>query len=512
LALNFNEAKQKSMKFTKYILLIAALLTLHTSCDDGFEELNVDPTAATEINPNFQFTWVQLRTSGGRYENWRANLIYSSMMMQHFAATCSYWTGDKYTWNGGYSSSLFDRAYNEQVRDMQDLIHTLETTEGADQAMLGMAKIWRVVIFHRLTDLYGDVPYFQAGKGFLEAVDFPEYDAQQDIYMDMLAELEAGIGLLSSGDGFGGADLIYAGNLDQWKRFGYSLMLRLAMRLSEADESTAKAWVTKALDGGVMQSNDDIAYIQHTEGPEGINRNGIGEVLDKANGFGDDCPRLSKTLVDWMVDAGDPRIDIFGVLPVNGSEHNGMPNGLDETTIQENPNGTSVDDFSSFNPVIVSVASPMVFQTYAETQFLIAEAIKRGWATGSAEEHYNNGVRAGMQQWEIYDASFAVDDAAVDTYLANNPFDDTYEQIGWQYWAATFLNTYETFANWRRTGYPELVPVNYPGNVTGGEIPRRMMYPGGEIGLNPNLDAALSRQNMTTDFSTQMTVPVWWDQ
>ena len=76
------------MKFLKYILIVFALMMFQTSCDDGFDELNVNPTASPEINPQFQFTWVQLRTSGGRYENWRAGLIYSSMMMQHFASTC----------------------------------------------------------------------------------------------------------------------------------------------------------------------------------------------------------------------------------------------------------------------------------------------------------------------------------------------------------------------------------------------------------------------------------------
>jgi len=378
--------------------------------------------------------------------------------------------------------------------------------------MLGMAKIWRVVIFQRLTDLYGDVPYFQAGKGFLEGIDFPEYDAQEAIYADMLNELEAGIELLPNGTGFGGADLIYGGDVDKWKRFAYSMMLRLAMRLSEVDAGTAQSWTAKAIAGGIMESNGDIAYIQHTNGPEGINMNGIGEVLDKSNGFGDDCPRLSNTLVDWMSGTNDPRLDIFGVTPVNGGGHNGLPNGLDDTSIQTNPTGTTLDDFSSFNPLIVTVASPMFFQTYAETQLLAAEAVKRGWAAGNAEQHYNDGVRAAMQQWEIYDASLAVDDTTVDAYLTANPYADSYEQIGWQYWAATFLNEYETFANWRRTGYPTLTPVNYAGNVTGGQIPSRMMYPEGEIGLNPNLDAALSRQGMTSDFSTQMTVPVWWDK
>jgi hypothetical protein len=501
------------MKFSKYILLIVALMMFQTSCDDGFDELNVDPTSSPDINPQFQFTRVQLNTSGGRYENWRAGLIYSSMMMQHFAALCGYWSGDKYTYNAGYSSSLFDQAYTGQVKDMQDLVNTLETAEDSDPTMLGMAKIWRVVIFHRLTDMYGDIPYSEAGKGFLEGIDYPKYDAQEAIYADMLKELEDGINLLGGSGGFGSGDLIYGGDINQWKKFGNSLMLRLAMRLSEADAATAQAWTAKAITGGVMESNADNAYIQHTQGPAGINQNGIGEVLDKTAGFGDDCPRLSKTMVDWMLSTGDGRLDIFGITPANGGDHNGLPNGLDsETILTHHPSDTTTAYFSAINPLMVKVSSPMVFQTYAETQLLIAEAIKRGWASGDAETFYNNGVRGGMQQWEIYDATLAVDDATVNDYLAANPYADSYEQIGWQYWAATFLNEYETYANWRRTGTPTLTPVNYAGNVTGGQIPSRMMYGQGEIGLNPNLDAALSRQGMTTDFVNMLTVPVWWDK
>ncbi len=498
--------------FIKFSIFALAILMLPTSCDNGFEELNQNPNAASEINPKFQFTWVQLRTSGGRYENWRAGLIYSSMMTQHMSALCGYWTGDKYTYNAGYASSLFDRAYTEQVKDMQDLINTLETGAAGDNGMLAMARIWRVVIFHRLTDLYGDIPYSEAGKGFLEEIDFPKYDAQSDIYTDMLNELEAAVGSLSAG-GFEGADLIYGGDLDKWKRFGNSLMLRLAMRMSEVDPTNAQAWASKAISNGVMTSNDDIAFIEHTNGPEGINRNGIGEVLDKSNGFGDDCPRLSATMVDWMLGTGDPRLDIFGELPASGSGvHNGLPPGLDETTIQTNPTGTVIDDFSRINPLLALVESPMVFMTYAETELLLAEAALRGWNPGDARTHYESGVRAAMQQYTIYNSSMAVDDATVDAYLTNNPFDNSMEQIGWQYWAATFLNEYETYANWRRTGYPSLTPTNHSTSVTGGVIPVRLVYPQGEVGSNPNFQEALDRQNLGSDFTSHLTVPVWWDK
>ncbi len=503
------------MKFfkNKMLLVLVALLALQTSCDDGFAEINTNPQAAIEINPNFQMTWVQLRTSGGRYENWRAGLIYSSMMIQHMSALCGYWTGDKYTYNGGYSSSLIDNGYREQVKDMQDLINTLQSGTQGDQTMLGMARIWRVVIFHRLTDMYGDVPYFEAGKGALEGIDFPAYDAQEVIYMDMLKELEEGIAQIGSG-GFGGADLIYAGDADQWKRFGNSLMLRLAMRLSEVDPGTAQAWASKAIAGGVMNSNADDAFIQHTNGPEGINRNGIGEVLDKSNGFGDDCPRLSATLVGLLESTGDPRLNILGVPSANTGVIAGMPNGLDETTIQDNASGTSTDDFSRINPAIVLVESPMMFMTYAETELLLAEAAMRGWGASDAGSHFEAGLRAGVKMWEHYDASLAVDDATVDAFVAANPFDaaNGMEQIGNQYWLATFLNEYEAYSNFRRTGYPDLTPVNYAGNVTNGQIPLRLAGNPGEGSLNPNFEAAKTRQGLGSDFSSHMSVPVWWDK
>jgi hypothetical protein len=494
--------------FRNILFVVVALMLTTTSCDEGFGELNTDPNAANEINPNFQFTWIQLRTSGERYENWRAGLIYSSMMIQHMSALCGYWAGDKYTYNAGYSSSLFDRQYTQAVVEIQDLVNTLESTEVGDQTMLGMARIWRVLIFHRLTDLYGDVPYSQAGKGFIEGVDFPEFDNQEDIYRDMLNELEEAVAQIGDSGGFGSADLLYGGDQGAWRRFGNSLMLRLGMRLSEVDAATAQEYVNKAIQGGTLQAGEN-AFIEHTVGPEGINRNGIGEVLDKSQGFGDDCPRLSATLVNWMQSTDDPRLDVIGTLPVNGSEHNGLPNGLDAELINDNPTGTSLDDFSSVNQAIVSVASPMMFMTVAEAELLKAEAALRGWGASDAASHYEAGVRAAMNMWADYGQPIASGD--IDAYIANNPFDNTMESIGEQYWAATFLNEYEAFANWRRTGYPELTPVNYPGNVTGGTIPVRLALPQGELGTNPNMRAALDRQGLGTDFASHLTVPVWWD-
>ena len=116
-----------------------------------------------------------------------------------------------------------------------------------------------------------------------------------------------------------------------------------------------------------------------------------------------------------------------------------------------------------------------------------------------------------MSYLSMYDAGGGADIAAadVDAYLAANPYDpaNALEQIGEQYWAATFLNEYEAFANWRRTGYPQLTPVNYPGNVTGGTIPRRLRYPEGEAASNAANYTAVLTQQGPDEFTTRM----WWD-
>lgn len=497
------------IKYSKYIVVLLALFIALPSCDDGFAEKNQNPGIAAGIDPGFQLSWTQLRTSGGRYENWRAGLIYSSMMIQHMAAVCGYWTGDKYTFNSGYSSSLFERGYSEQVKEIVSLIDGLEANGGTPQ-QLAIANIWHVVIFHRMTDMYGDIPYNEAGRGFLDSNTRPAYDPQSDIYADMLQRLETAATSLGSGNTYGDADFVYQGDEDSWKRFANSLMLRLAMRMEKADAAGAEAWAKKAIAGGLMSGTQHDAFILHAAGPDGINRNGIGEVLDKANGFGDDCPRISNTFMDILSSTNDPRLSLIAEPSTNGGVYLGLPNGLDATGLAANQTGTSIDDFSRINANIVKVSSPMFFMTYAESELLVAEAVMKGWATGNAGDHYNNGVRAAMKLFDHYAESEKVADADIDAYLAANPFDASngMEQIGTQFWIATFLNEYESFSNWRRTGFPNLTPVDFPGNESNSQIPRRLRYSDNEYGTNAaNVEAANARQGADQFFTR-----VWWDK
>src|SRR5690606_28073754 len=123
--------------------------------------------------------------------------------------------------------------------------------------------------------------------------------------------------------------------------------------------------------------------------------------------------------------------------------------------------------------VYAKLDGPRIFITYGEVQFMLAEAAVRGWISGNAEEFCNGGVAAAMKILSQYDEAAAIYDEAMAAYLINKPFVGTatvqnaLEQINTQYWAATSMNAYESFANVRRSGYPQLIPINYPHHETG---------------------------------------------
>ena len=488
----------------KILLTFFALSLVLSSCEfgEGFEEMNIDPNKASQLDVSNKFASAILKTSGGRYENWRASLIYQSTMIQHLSSTAGYWSGDKYFRSDQYANALWDRYYPDVIKEIEDIRAQL-TSEGNSGSEMGMLRILRVFAFTRLTDIYGDIPYSEAGQGYINGILKPKYDAQQDIYMDMLKELEEAVAQIGSSTTLGAGDIMFGGDMAKWKAWGNSMMLRLAMRLTKADSATAKAWAEKAVAAGTMTSNDHIAMVQHTDGPAGINKNGHGEVWQA-----DGNARMSKTFMDWMSD--DPRLTVLAQRTSDGStavaDLIGMPNGSDGNSVPDN------SIYASLNDDLKGVDVPMVFHSYAEVRLLKAEMAFRGWSVpGDAKTHYEAGVKAAMQMLsQLYTNAAAISDAEVATYLAAKPYDAArgWEMISEQYWAATLLNEYESFNNWRRTGYPTLTPVNYDGNVTGGTIPRRLIYPVSEQATNgDNYGAAVARQG-ADNFTTRM----WWDK
>jgi len=513
----------------KLLFLSTAIIVVFASCTKDFEELNTDPNSASAstYNPVYNLTRSQLEYTGNSdfsYEIWRVNIIYAGMMIQHLANT-SWYAGDKYMQNDGWAASHFEVAYRDQVKYVVDLMQlTKDKPLYANLHQIG--RIMKVLIAHRVTDTYGDVPYSEAGLGYYNRIFTPKYDRQQDIYLAMLKELdEAAQALDPAKDKPGAGDLFYgnsANPIQQWKRLAYSLMLRLAMRMTKVDANTAKTWAEKAAAGGTMQSNNDNAYVVHdaTGGRTTVNRNsnilsGEWNATDRGEVF------LSRTFVDFLKNNNDPRLQYMAKVKASGSSNPtdqiGLPNGYDQNggarDISTAPNYPgNINNYSTIRAdVLLRLNGPTFLVTYAQTKLLLAEAAKRGWNVGgTAASHYNEGVAAAMKQLSQYNTDVNIPDAAINAYLLARPYVDAngFEMINTQYWAASFLDWYETWANWRRSGFPALTPVNYPGNATGGQIPRRMLYPSSESSANAtNYQEAITRQG-TNSFTTR----VWWDK
>ena len=534
----------EQMKYlNKFFLFVIAPLVLTTACDtDELHDLNINPQAVNQIDLNYLFSAAELgiasngSSGDNRYIDWRTNIGMCAYAIQHLGhISGGIAPGDKYTDNVETYSAPFDFTYNDQLKNIAEILKQTGPggyDEGNKTNMRNAARILRVFSIARITDFYGNLPYFEANQG-IEGVFFPNYDPQRAIYVDLFKELEEATAAMSASnpdEGFAGADMIYKGDIAKWKKWGYSLMLRMAMRVSNVDQGLANDYVTKAISGGVFTSNDDNVWVPMALGPsEWQDQNGISRAFFP--GDGGQPSFLGKTLVDWLkganpnsVDDDDPRLMIIsggiGIWdptswnPTNTDplDQMGIPNGYDQGTLDELFGRPVVlqDEFSRINVLMLQDDEPYMIMNYAEVEFLMAEALERGIGSGiqgSAKDHYETGVKAAMQMFTPYDASLTVSDDAVSKYLATYPYGSTksaLEMIGEQMWASKFFNWWEAWSDWRRTGYPELTPVNYPGNVTGGTIPRRLRYPTFETTSNPNFSGGATLPD-------QYTTRVWWD-
>jgi hypothetical protein len=303
-------------------------------------------------------------------------------------------------------------------------------------------------------------------------------------------------------------------------------MLRLGMRLTKVDAALAQQWVTKALTGGVFTDNSDLARLEHATGPEGINRNPTASQLlseEIKDGGSTSNSKLSKTLIDFLKNNTDPRLRVIARKENSGdndpANQQGLPNGYDNTTIQGFPGWTQMADYSDPNTQTMARAdAPSILLSTAEVKFLQAEAAIRGWGSGDAQTLYNEGVTLAMSMMNMHIPSGSsvanITAGEIATYLGAHPFNaagteaQKLEQIHTQLWAALFFNAIEAFANWRRTGFPVLTPVNYPGNITNGTIPRRLRYPEAEaVNNTTSYQEALAQQG-PDEFTTR----VWWDK
>ena len=233
----------------KIILLTLGLMVPMAACDtDELHDRNNNPQALQTAPMEFLFTAAELGSGAGGcagdswYIDWRTNFGLCAYAIQHLStATGGISPGDKYFDNVESYNAPWEFIYGDQLKNIAEILYQTEADapQAQKDVLRNAARILRVFNFHRLTDYYGNIPYSDALKGIRELNFLPTYDNQQAIYTDLLKELDeatAGLRPLVSTNrddqAFRTADLFYVGDVDKWKKFGYSLMLRLAMRVS----------------------------------------------------------------------------------------------------------------------------------------------------------------------------------------------------------------------------------------------------------------------------------------
>jgi hypothetical protein len=291
----------------------------------------------------------------------------------------------------------------------------------------------------------------------------------------------------------------------------------MAMRLTKVDPATAKEYVTKVT-GNTMQSNDDNAIVQHQDGSD-ITRN---KDTWEINGQDSADLKLCDVYVDFLRNNNDPRLPviswIYATKDSKPEDQLGLPQGYivgglnPQYDITKTPGYDPVlgmQRYSRLSKIILTNDAPNLVLTYAESEFLLADAAKR-WGIGDAKLHYDNGVLAAITQMGVYGDNAVIKEADAQKYLDAHEYNDAdgLNQINTQFWASMIMNEYEAWNNWRRTGYPVLNPTNYPGNITGATIPRRLEYPSGEKISNPDSYKAAVADLPGGD---ELTSRIWWD-
>jgi len=210
---------------TIYLIAGALLMITFTSCKKQLLEVNTNPTAVSGSNydPNFLLTTTQLMYTGSTdfgAENWQTEWGEIAGFIQHVSSTnTAYYSGDKYLNSVGNFGVYFDHAYIYQVQPVVEL-YQLTLNKPQYQNLHQMARIMKALVFERITDIYGDIPYFNAGLGYYSRIYTPAYDKQQDIYTDLLKEVEQATDSLSENADLPTGDLFYSSAADQiaeWK-------------------------------------------------------------------------------------------------------------------------------------------------------------------------------------------------------------------------------------------------------------------------------------------------------
>jgi hypothetical protein len=502
----------KIMKTLRNYIVIGVALLFAVGCDKDFVEINTNPLAVSKLDPSFLLAGAQRSHIG----TWNGEHV----IVQHFVVPYNEGATIGFSLNeniDGMSNPKWDQSY-PQIRNINKAMDLLgPATERVN--LMSMLRIWKAQIFMGLVDDYGDVPYFDAGKGLERETKYfyPEYNDDAIIYDDLHTELTEAIAALRPDADFVSADLFYGTNAQvnktttaedqvaKWKKLGNSLLLRLGMRYSKVDPEKAKLIVGEAFAGGVMTSNADNAFVKY-DGTVNVHLDN--NALRNFSQYN----YAAEPFVNQLKSTSDPRgkfiVAMFSNPGAVGNESTpdtdlthqfGVPIGVNDAAIKTNPayrgqNPKGGLNYSQMNVwKVASPAAPDFYVTYAQTSLLLAEAAQRNWVSGSAQTYYEDAIRADMNVYQYYPGTTAIPEPDILAYLAHpdvafNPT-DALELINTQYWVVNIRNGTEAFANFRRSGYPALSPNLFNTKLNGGFV-RRLSYPDKEGSANAKNYAA----------------------
>ncbi|WP_242929496.1 SusD/RagB family nutrient-binding outer membrane lipoprotein [Pontibacter vulgaris] len=483
----------------KFILFIAVLFAM-VACDPSdFDDTNVDPRQVKEAPTRTLLTFALQQLP---FTVWNAPIRnvagygteYLDLYAQHLAEgpypASSLYSVRNLSWTAWYTGPLYNLQtiinLNNEDSKLADI------GNGSKNNQIAVARIMKAYYFWFLTDIYGDIPYSDALKG--NQVLQPKYDKQEDIYNDLFKELKEAQAMINTGEAGVTGDILLGGDMAAWKRFANTTRLFMSLRLMKKNPAKAQTEMTAALTDGVIESNaQNITYKFIGGDPNNWNPWYENYSNDNRNDYA-----ISSTLGNYMLANNDPRVFVYGEV-LNGSEVKPLPYG---SSAAKNIPGI----YSRIGARLQASDTEAPIFTYAQVQFVKAEAVHRGFTIpngGAVADLYNSAIKASWEFWGVYD------EAAYNAFIADADIAYTtangLEKIISQKWVHQYLNGFESWTDWRRTGFPVLAPA--PDAVDSRGIPRRMGYPSNAKALNEaGYTEAVTRQGADDNYTR-----VWWD-
>lgn len=486
----------------KYIIAIGLLAGVMSCSDEYYDSLNVDPTNPSDVPAGFLVT--NATTSlFDQMVSTNVNTNVFRFFAQYFTTT-TYLDEPNYDLNTrDIPGNHWDELYTDVLYDLEDAKSKVEAievvsgdsyTQEVKNNQLAIIEILQVYAWQVLVDTFGDVPYSEALQGIENTL--PAYDDAATIYTDLLSRISSAVSMIdTSSSGFGNDDIIFNGNMSAWKKTAASLQLRLGMQLSDINTSATQTAITDALAAGVFTSNEDNFAIQYLNTTPYVNPLYDDLVL---SGRADFLP--ANTVVDYMNDLGvdgDPRRPFYFDGNLTDDDDNVIYKGGVYGASNNYGNNTHLGG------LLHTSTFPGVLLDYAEVEFLLAEAIVKGYTVpGTIESHYNAGIEASLEYWGVSEDD--ANDYLTSTDVAYSTASGTpKEKVAKQFWLAMFNRGFEGWNVWRRLDSPTLnVAVE-----TGSPVPTRYTYPLSEVTLNPTgYNAAASAIGGDTQ-----TTKLFWD-